>query len=122
MADRITYLNRPNNTYWSSTTPAKPSTEIQTAHAFLVARLAALRPHNIRFHADTADLEERADHVRDILGATLDYVASVLADSADNCPIGLLDGAYVMGCIGDLSSDIAGKLRRAAEDLANGEG
>ena len=68
----------------------------QTAHLDLVARLAATRPHQIVAIADRMDIEERAEHVRDVLGAVLSYVGTVVTDTNANLPIGLLDGAYVM--------------------------
>src|ERR1700678_3323825 len=74
--------------------PAATFSTIQTAHLDLVARLATTRPHQIIAIADRHDVEERAEHVRDVLGAVLAYIGTVVADTNDNLPIGLLNGAY----------------------------
>ena len=100
--------------------PAATFSTIQTAHLDLVARLATTRPHQIIAIADRQDVEERAEHVRDVLGAVLAYIGTVVADTNDNLPIGLLNGAYVMRRISEFAGDAAGELLNAADDLAAG--
>jgi hypothetical protein len=112
--------NAPTTNRVLGTRPAAMFSTIQTAHLDLVARLATTRPHQIVAIADRVDIEERAEHVRDILGAVLSYVGTVVADTNDNLPVGLLDGAYVMRSIAELAGNVAGGLLNAADDLAAG--
>ena len=58
--------------------------------------------------------------MRDVLGAVLAYIGTVVADTNDNLPIGLLNGAYVMRRISEFAGDAAGELLNAADDLAAG--
>jgi hypothetical protein len=55
-----------------------------------------------------------------VLGAVLAYVGTIVADTNDNLPTGLLDGAYVMRCVSDAAGNVAGGLLNAADDLAAG--
>jgi hypothetical protein len=112
--------NAPTTNRIPGARPAATFSTVQTAHLDLVARLATSRPHQIVAIADRVDIEERAEHVRDVLGAVLSYVGAVVADTNHNLPIGLLDGAYVMRSISEVAGDIAGALLNAADDLAAG--
>jgi hypothetical protein len=100
--------------------PAATFSTVQTAHLDLVTRLAATRPHLIVAIADRHDVQERAGHVRDVLGSVLAYIGTVVADTNDNLPTGLLDGAYVMRCVSGAAGDVASSLLNAADDLAAG--
>ena len=115
MADHAYTPNRP-----PGARPAATFSTVQTAHLDRVARLATTRPHQIVAIADRVDIEERAEHVRDVLGAVLAYVGTVVADTNDSLPVGLLDGAFVMSSISELAGNVAGGLLNAADDLAAG--
>jgi hypothetical protein len=102
------------------TRPGATFSTVQTAHLDLIARLAATRPHHIVALADRHDVEERAEHVRDVPGTVLAYIGTVVADTNDNLPTGLLGGAYVMRCVSVAAGDVASGLLNVADDLAAG--
>ena len=77
-----------------------------------------LKPYRIPYIADGRDLEERAEHLQDILGAVLDYVGAIVADTSHLAPGGSIDRKYLLGLISDLAGDVAGSIANAAEDLA----
>ena len=58
---------------------------VEEARAGLIERLAALDPHRILYIADARDLEESAEHLQQVLGAVLDHIGAVVADTAENC-------------------------------------
>lgn len=82
--------------------PAPTFSTVEEAHTGLVERLAASKPHRILYIADARDLEERAEHLQRILGALLDYVGAIVADTDHLAP----------------ARDVAGSISNAAEDLA----
>ena len=100
--------------------PVATFSGVQSAHLDLVTRLAATRPHQIVAIADRLDVEERAEHVRDVLDAALSYVGAVVVDTNANLPVGSLDGVSVMRCLSELAGDVAGRLLNAADELAAG--
>jgi hypothetical protein len=90
---------------------------VQAAHTALLARLTVEKPHRISYCADRRDLEERAEHIEKILGATLEYVGAIVSDTAYVSPIGSIDEKYLIGLITDVASDVAGFIADAAERL-----
>jgi hypothetical protein len=103
------------------TRPAAPFSTAPTilgSYAHLIGRLAANRPHylNPRLIADSADFEERAEHLRGVLVAVADYVRVCLKDIGDSSNIEL-DVKYIDGAFQDLVGDITGPLRNAADRM-----
>jgi hypothetical protein len=66
--------------------PASTFSTVEEAHTGLIERLAVLRPYRILYIADVQDLEERAEHLRQVLGAVLDYVGAIVADTSHVAP------------------------------------
>ncbi len=95
---------------------------VEEAHAGLIERLAVLRPYRILYIADAQDLEERAEHLQQVLGAVLDYVGAIVADTSHVAPGGSINRKYLLGLISDLAGDVAGSIANAADDLAAGRG
>jgi hypothetical protein len=93
---------------------------VQAAHTGLIERLLASKPHRILYIADARDLEERAEHLQQVLGAVLDYVGTIVADTDHVAPGGSIDRKYLLGLISDVAGDVAGSISNAAEDLAAG--
>jgi hypothetical protein len=79
-----------------------------------------LRPYRILYIADAQDLGERAEHLQQVLGAVLDYVGAIVADTSHVAPGGSIDRKYLLGLISDLAGDVAGSIANAADDLAAG--
>jgi hypothetical protein len=97
---------------------AKPSTNpVRAAHAEFVAAVAGHPPWPIPLYADAIDLEDRADHLNTVLNALSVYVTGVLDDTAQNIPGGL-DLGQIDALLSDLTSEVTGTLRRAADVLA----
>jgi hypothetical protein len=86
------------------------------AHAEFVAALMGHPPRPIPIDADTLDLEERANHLDQVLGALSSYVTLILDDAAQNVPGGL-DLPHIEAVLTDLASDVAGAIQLAAEGL-----
>jgi hypothetical protein len=76
-----------------------------------------LKPHQIRYCADRRDLEERAEHIEQVLSAVLDYVGVIVRDTAHVAPGGSMDQKYLLGLISDVASDVAGFIANAANRL-----
>jgi hypothetical protein len=100
--------------------PAPTFSTVEAAHSGLIEHLAASKPHRILYIADARDLEERAEHLQQVLGAVLDYVGTILADTDHVAPGGLIDRKYLLGLISDVAGDVAGSIANAADDLAAG--
>jgi hypothetical protein len=107
---------------------ARPAATFSTAptilgsYAHLIGRLAANRPHylNPRMIADAADFNERADHLRTLMIAVGDYVRVSLKDIGDSSGVEL-DVKYVEGAFHDLTGDVTGALRNAADRMMETE-
>ena len=96
----------------------KPSTNpVRAAHADLVTAVAGNPPWPIPLFADASDLEDRADHLKSLLDAVSVYVTAILDDTAQNVPGGL-DLRSVDALLADLTSEVTGTLRKAADALA----
>ena len=97
------------------TRPAALST-VQAAHIEMIGALAVLKPHNIIGNADALDLQDRADHLRDVFRAVAGYVNAVITDTADNATA-MIDRREVAAIMADSAADIIGSISRAAIDL-----
>ena len=100
--------------------PAVPT--VLGAYAHLIGRLAANRPHylNPRMIADAADFNERANHLRNLMIAVTDYVRVSLKDIGDSSGVEM-DVKYVEGAFHDLTGDVTGALRNAADRMMETE-
>jgi hypothetical protein len=109
---------------WSTTNRAPGARSAPTfstiEHAGLIGRLSGSKPHRILYIADARDLEQRAEHLQQVLGAVLDYVGAIVADTDHVAPGGSIDREYLLGLISDVAGDVAGSITNAADDLAAG--
>ena len=97
---------------------AKPSTNpILAAHAAFVTAVAKHPPRSIPLWPDASDLEDRADHLKIVLGALQTYVTAMLDDTASNVPGGL-DLRQADAILSDLASEVTGIILCAADTLA----
>jgi hypothetical protein len=93
---------------------------VEVAHACLIERLSRSKPHGVLYIADARDLEDRAEHLQQVLGAVLDYVGAIVTDTDHVAPGGSIDREYLLGLISDVAGDVAGSISSAAHDLAAG--
>jgi hypothetical protein len=103
--------------------PARP-TGIQLNYANLLDNLAEVgAPHIMGLRASGADIEERAEHLRKVLGAVTSYVKAVVGDTHYHAACTIHDET---GFLVNAASDIVGALRQAsnrqAEDDADPAG
>jgi hypothetical protein len=56
--------------------PASPFSRVEEVHAGLIKRSAVLKPYRILYIADAQDLEERAEHLQQVLGAAMSAPSS----------------------------------------------
>jgi hypothetical protein len=73
---------------------AKPSTipargPVRAVYAKFLAKLAGHPPRPIPIIADSIDLEDRADHLNEVVGGLAAYLTVILDDTAQNTPGGL---------------------------------
>jgi hypothetical protein len=109
----------------SSTTDRSPSARptptfstVEEAHTSLIE--AVLKPYRIRYIADAQDLKERAEHLQQLLGAVLDYVGAIVADTSHVARGGSIERKYLLRLISDLAGGVAGSIANAADDVAAG--
>ena len=95
---------------------------IEEAHASLIGRLSSSKPHRILYVADARDLEQRAEHLQQVLAVVLDYVGAIVTDTDHVAPGGSIDRKYLLGLISDVAGNVAGSISNAADDLAAGYG
>jgi hypothetical protein len=100
--------------------PAPTFSTVEAAHTGLIERLAASKPHRILYIADARDLEERAKHFQQVLGAVLDYFGAFETETDHIAPGGSIDRKYLLGLISDVAGDVAGSITNAADDLVAG--
>jgi hypothetical protein len=91
------------------------------AHTELVAVLAGNVPHPIYASADSEDLDRRADHLAKVFAALHFYLATIIADTAQNIPGDALHRHYQENFFRDLSSDAIGAIRNAADEMREQE-
>jgi hypothetical protein len=113
--DLSTTTNRP-----SGARPAATFSTVEEAHTGLIERLAGSKPRRIPYIADAQDIEARAEHLRQVLGAVLDYVGTIVTDTDHVAPGGSIDRKYLLGLISDVAGDVAGSIANAADDLVVG--
>jgi len=95
--------------------PARP-TGIQLNYANLLDNLAEVgAPHLIGLRASGADIEERAEHLRKVLGAVTSYVRAVVGDTRYHAACTIHDET---GFLANAASDIVGALRNAGDRQA----
>jgi hypothetical protein len=95
--------------------PARP-TGIQLNYANLLDNLAEVgAPHLIGLRASGADIEERAEHLRNVLDAVTSYVKAVVGDTRYHAACTIEDET---GFLADAASDIVGALRNAGDRQA----
>jgi hypothetical protein len=109
-----------NTSRASGARPAPTFSSVEEAHTGLIESLAVLKPCRILYIADARDLEERAEHLRQVLSVMLDYLGAIVADTSHVTPGGSIDRKYLLGLISDLAGDLAGSIANAADDLAAG--
>jgi hypothetical protein len=63
--------------------PAPTFSTVEEADTDLIERLAVLKPY----------LEERAEHLQQTLGAVLDFVGAIVADTSQLAPAGRSTGS-----------------------------
>jgi hypothetical protein len=102
--------------------PPKPSTApvsspIRTAFAEFLAGLREHPPRPIPMIADSIDLQDRADHLNEVLGGLAGYLTVILDDTAQNAPGGL-DLCDAEAILADVAYDLSGAIQRAAEEMA----
>src|SRR5690349_8910476 len=95
----------------------KSTSPLRLAHSELVAALVGNIPHPIYDGATADDLDDRAEHLETVLGAVHTYLGVIITDTAQNIPGGALDRQYLDNLFQDLSSDAAGVIRTAAEEM-----
>lgn len=95
--------------------------KVQIAHLRLIAAIAPLKPHAIVGRADAGDLKDRAQHLDALFGVFRGYLTEIMADTAENAPIGFIDKKYVEKVVHDLIGDVVGEVANAAEKLAEWE-
>jgi hypothetical protein len=100
--------------------PAPTFSTVEAAHTRLIERLSRSKPHRVLYIANARDLEDRAEHLQQVLGAVLDYVGAIVAGTDHVAPGRLIDRKYLLGLISDLAGEVAGSISNAAEDLAAG--
>jgi hypothetical protein len=86
-------------------------------YAKFLAKLAGHPPRPIPIIADSIDLEDRADHLNEVVGGLAAYLTVILDDTAQNTPGGL-DLCDAEAILVDLASDLSGAIQRAAEEMA----
>jgi hypothetical protein len=83
----------------------------------MIIRMAAAKPNRIiGAFADRVDVEDRAEHLAAVLAAVVQYVSTVVTDTADLVPVGVIDRNYIAGCLADLASEVVVGIRRAADE------
>lgn len=96
--------------------------KVQIAHLRLIAAIAVEKPHAIfGGAADVVDLTARAEHLDKLFGAFRSYLTEIMADTAENAPLGFIDKKYVEKIVTDLIGDVVGEVSNAADKLAEWE-
>jgi hypothetical protein len=100
----------------------KPSTvpdggPVQTAYADFLAALREHPPRPIPIIADSIDLQDLADHLKNVFGWLAAYLTVLLDDTAQKTP-SRLDLCDAEAILADLVSDLSGAIQRAAEQMA----
>src|SRR5579864_6372425 len=95
----------------------RPSTNpLLLAHLRLLGWLAPHPPSPIPINAHAADLEGRADQLREFLSRISAYLGLLLEDAARNVP-SEFDLRQIEALLADLASEVAGTLLNATRAL-----
>ena len=96
---------------------AKPSTTpVHAAYAELITTVGANPPRPIPLFADACNLEDRAEHLSQVLAAFKSYLSAILEDTAENVP-GEVDLRQIDALLCDLASEVRGILQQATYAL-----
>jgi hypothetical protein len=87
---------------------------VEAVHTGLIERLAGSKPRRILPIADAQDIEGRAEHLQQVVGAVLDYVGAIVTDMDHVAPGGSTHRKYLLGLISDVAGDVAGSITNAA--------
>jgi hypothetical protein len=87
---------------------------IQAAHAALIGRLAAIKPHKIVGNADAEDVRARTAHVGAILAPINEYVLAIAADTAAD-PISATDQRAIENSLLAFASEVVAAVTLATE-------
>jgi hypothetical protein len=92
---------------------------LRSAHAQLLAALGSGPPQPLPLWVAASDLEERAEHLRELLGAVSAYLRVLLGDVMLNVPCELdLRSIEALSC--DLQSEVTGTMQLAAASIESG--
>jgi hypothetical protein len=90
---------------------------VGAAYAEFLAKLAGHHPCPIPIIADSIYLQDRADHLNEVLRGLAAYLTVILDDTAQNTPGGL-DLCNAEAILADLASDLSGAILNAADEMA----
>jgi hypothetical protein len=113
---KANYVATPRQVQIKGVTGDPSTNPIRTAHQELLRWLAEHPPYAIPIDAHGADLEGRAEHLHDFLSRTSAYLALLLRDAAESVPE-LVDLRMIDALLADLTSEVAGTLRKASQAL-----
>jgi hypothetical protein len=96
--------------------PIKPvfTPPLETAHHTMITGLSDLCPHYIRGDADHMDVQERADHCRNVLKVVAAYIEEIVVDTGDRMPFGVIFSAGIKNILNDAIADIHGGIQHGA--------
>jgi hypothetical protein len=80
-------------------------TRLERAHIDFVRALSALQPHRIIGEADLADIEGRADHLRQAYRLFVNYIDAVAEDTMNSMADGDVDWLAVEMALFDATND-----------------
>jgi hypothetical protein len=101
--------------------PPKSTSPVRPAHAEFIAAVARNIPQPIYAEVDADDLDGRADHLDKMFAALHAYLSVIIGDTAQNIRGGGLDRRYLDNLFQDLSADVVGVIRNAAEEMRENE-
>jgi hypothetical protein len=70
---------------------------VEEAHTAPIEPLAVLNVYRILYIAYARDLEERAEHLQQVLAAVLAYVGAIVTDTDHVARSGSIDRKYLLG-------------------------
>ncbi len=110
------YVPTPHCVHITGLSGGQSTNQIRTAHQELLRWLAEHSPYPIPINARFDDLESRAGHLHALLTRTSAYLALLLAEAAENVPE-QVDLRPIEALLSDLTSEVAGTLRKASQAL-----
>ena len=94
--------------------PFPQSPSVQDAYSRFVAAITATTPHYVGCCADALDIEERAQHVSEVLDAVERYLGHVIRDTSASSARHVADMRDAADQLSDCASDVAGTMHAAA--------